>query len=129
MGRVSCVCVYVIWEVPGISGLASWCSWGIVIVMLCECAVACINKVCGRVEVVGVSAEEMLGIWVSCGMYCVGFLSGSMGCVCGCVAALVGGWRVGWVGRCAREPGRCSCVPSVAISWVFVSFFVFLMRL
>ena len=58
MGRVSSVCVYVVWEVPGIGGLASWCSWSIVIVLLCECDVACINKVYGRVEVVGVVARE-----------------------------------------------------------------------
>ena len=58
MGRVSCVCVYVIWEVPSIGGLSSWCSRSIVIVLLCVCDVTCINKVCGRVEVVGVVARE-----------------------------------------------------------------------
>ena len=91
------------------------------------CAV--VGNVGGRVVLVGpvageccgcvrVSLEEVLGIWDGFGMCYVGLMIGAMCCVCGCVSAVGGDCRVGWVERCARGPYRCRLMPPVAVSWV-----------
>ena len=76
------------------------------------CVVAGIIKVGGRVVVVGVVARE----WG--GMCCVEVVIWSVYCVCGCLSAVGGDGRVGWVERCARGQYRCRYMPPVAMSWV-----------